>query len=798
MLNIFQINTCLWGGKFNPIVPYFKQVPKWWDRHGHSFETAQQIINGYLDFFEPDFLVEAEPGLADGLGFDKERVLQLSEMLTPENERTGGHGLSVFDLYRDLYLKEFQFARRHGHNIVDVKPDKPSFSAFAACLFGAFPPDEGLGYLGKAFTDAFEPDQVSLTPDALALLLEKGFTSALRIGHSEIEIAYHDRDDPALFVLDAEAPRDLIDFWNLRATREDIVPVPVQWIENLSGYGKGFITKNYRPLPGNPNGVMIHPKVMFARSIPAANIERLHLDYLRVDAEGGNFRQDWYPAIWRPSPGYVVRNMRPTLSAGEKTFDTQFDEENPSIRFGSLSPEFAARYGDSSDRWANVVRLRDWTHRSRVATVFPCDYRNPKFPNLNIVPDRLLPTTEGFVFFSDYKTETQNYWPLSDGTTTISAWLKTHGIKAVPSDAGLATQQIIQTLGGFWGVSSFAHADIVRSLNRISRTPVSPSVQHQKFRHEIENAVKGDMWRGRNFERLVELGAVELGLKLRCAKCSSWSWYSLAQLDYEISCGLCLRRFKFPMVDPGSKKNSEWAYRLVGPFALPDYARGGYSASLSIRFFAEIIGNRHDSHVTWSAGQVLELGPKDEIEADFILWYQRKAAFGNDYQTDMVFGEAKSFRGENPSEKRAIADAFQSDDIERMKRLATRFPGAVLVFSTMKRADEFSKGEIERITKLAQWGREYMRDRRQTRAPVIVLTGMELFSAYSLSETWKKAGGRHAEFVGMGGIRLDNLRTLADITQQLYLGMPSYGKWLEEKWKRKAERRDKQGSTRQA
>lgn len=32
LLEIFQINTCLWGGKFNPIIPIFGHVPKWWDR----------------------------------------------------------------------------------------------------------------------------------------------------------------------------------------------------------------------------------------------------------------------------------------------------------------------------------------------------------------------------------------------------------------------------------------------------------------------------------------------------------------------------------------------------------------------------------------------------------------------------------------------------------------------------------------------------------------------------------------------------------------------------------------------
>lgn len=47
---IFRINTCLWGGKYNPIIPFFKRVPQWWEKNGYHFENAKQIINGYLDF----------------------------------------------------------------------------------------------------------------------------------------------------------------------------------------------------------------------------------------------------------------------------------------------------------------------------------------------------------------------------------------------------------------------------------------------------------------------------------------------------------------------------------------------------------------------------------------------------------------------------------------------------------------------------------------------------------------------------------------------------------------------------
>jgi hypothetical protein len=158
--------------------------------------------------------------LTDGLGFDKKRVLPLSSVLTREGDLDrNGHGLSVLNLYCDLYRKEFQFARRHEHNIVDVVPEELLLSRFCACLFGAFPAESDLKYLGQAFTDAFEPKKVSLNGATLVKLYRSGFTSALRVGHSKIEVDYHDDRDPALFVLDAYKSRDLIDFWNLLAIR---------------------------------------------------------------------------------------------------------------------------------------------------------------------------------------------------------------------------------------------------------------------------------------------------------------------------------------------------------------------------------------------------------------------------------------------------------------------------------------------------------------------------------------------------------------------------------------------------
>ena len=190
---------------------------------------------------------------------------------------------------------------------------------------------------------------------------------------------------------------------------------------------------------------------------------------------------------------------------------------------------------------------------------------------------------------------------------------------------------------------------------------------------------------------------VELGLELKCSKCSSWSWYSLKQLDYQVTCSLCLRQFGFPIFDPSSSSHSKWAYRLIGPFALPNYANGGYAAALSIRFFSEVVNNMHDNKITWSPGLEVELTPHNKVEFDFILWCQRQELLRNDYQTEVVFGEAKSFGGGNRGEKDAIRDVFQNEDIEKLRKIAIRFPGAILVFATMKQAEELSNDEISRI-----------------------------------------------------------------------------------------------------
>ena len=681
VLEIFRINTCLWGSIFNPIIPFFKRVPSWWERHGFRFENAKQIINGYLDFFEPDFLVEAEEGLADGFGYDSERVLQLSDIL--EKSRKDGwnkFGLSVHDLYSELYREEFRFELRHQRNMVHVEPKERAFAGFVAANFGGFPTQEDLGYFEHNYQSIFNPEHKLLDAAVFSELYQSGYGSAVGIGRAKLQIDYHDRGERSLFLLDGKKSRDLVDFWNLRAVQEHVLPVPIQWIEELSPFCKKLILENYRALHGNPNRLAHSVTSMFSRSIPESDIEELHRKYLQVDKRDANVLQMWYPPIWDKPSDKVSRTTRPTLTADKKRIEIQVAGDNPEIRFDPLFPEFASEYGNRF-RVANVVRLTDWSHADQVTTVFPCNYKNPTFPKFRFGMEPPLPTTEGLVIFPRYR-DTSEQWNLVDGTIAFNQWLNDKQVSATLSDGGRATQQIIDTLGGSWAVSYLAHKAIIELLDEMSRRPVTKTAHYKEFENKIGKAIGNERWKRGIFENLVERKVVELGLELKCSKCSKWSWYSITQLDYSLTCSFCLKQFDFPITNPIGSKHSRWAYRLVGPFALPKYADGGYAAALGIRFFANVIGRTGRSKVTWSSGQEMTLPIGEKIEVDFMLWYQREETLTLSYPTEIVFGEAKSFGKE----------AFTPDDVNKMKLLATAFPGSTLVFATMK--EELSQEEI--------------------------------------------------------------------------------------------------------
>jgi hypothetical protein len=123
---VFQVCTGLWGGTFNPVIPVCSAIPGAWQDNPFPTPSPTDLARGYVNFFEPDVFVETKEGLAESIGlpqskldFHWPRIVPLDAFFETDEERRSGvpFGSSIFQVYKDLYEREFKFVHRHEHRI---------------------------------------------------------------------------------------------------------------------------------------------------------------------------------------------------------------------------------------------------------------------------------------------------------------------------------------------------------------------------------------------------------------------------------------------------------------------------------------------------------------------------------------------------------------------------------------------------------------------------------------------------------------------------------------------------------
>ena len=149
------------------------------------------------------------------------------------------------------------------------------------------------------------------------------------------------------------------------------------------------------------------------------------------------------------------------------------------------------------------------------------------------------------------------------------------------------------------------------------------------------------------------------------------------------------------------------------------------------------------------------------MEADLALFFQ-ESKFGAS-KTELIFAECKTFND------------FQKKDADKMEKLGDAFPGAVLVFASLK--ESLSEEENAVLCPLVNRCREYWKNERPVN-PMLILTGTELFAELDLLKAWEDAGGLRAAYAKRIGPR--DLPELCDMTQRVYLGMKPWHQWLDE------------------
>jgi hypothetical protein len=539
---IMRACVCLWGGVYNPIIPVFRRPPKEWKPEIYKRFKGPAVAKGYVRFFEPDVYVETEDRLLEeaGLGALREQhtfhpqVIPLKKLFEPEGRQKWSEpefGLSVHDVLGHIYNTEEQFLRREKRDSVLVKPE-PS-SALAEAVFGVYPSSPDVSYIQQAYIDVYAPEKVSADPDTWRRVFLKGAETPLRVTRYGLNTERYWYHDPLLFVFDPSRATDLIDSWNLRLEPHPVLLIPVTWFEALADDIYELLKAQHRPVIGNPYGVMHRATIEFGRSISKNEAEALIHKLKPGLPPGALMVKYWRNSIWIDHrDDRVHRDSRLKVVANERSTELALKEEGRlHTTFETLEPEFSSRYGKGDNRWVNVLRISNYSDRS-IAAVLPFNTFNRTWPRLGMGGDPIPVGSEGWVFPQRYK-DLGQYVSLLRADDAIIGSLKQLGIKAELSEPGHIAKQMLEHLGGLWGVDLLADLDTLKLLNKMAgglrRRRNENETVEENF--ELRTAPLKDwidliaqrkathsFW-SQSLEEFTKRNVIRLGLETQCPHC---------------------------------------------------------------------------------------------------------------------------------------------------------------------------------------------------------------------------------------------------------------------------------------
>lgn len=764
---VIQLNSSIWGGTFNPIIPIYKNLPSFLKDKPFNQPTAREYLEGYIDNFDPDFIVKVgKVSIPKDLDLGNRDIIHISEIESGLfSNGDPDYAIGFYEILNQFIDEELKYVRTNPIEIVFPNFGTSGDEIFLASVFGQIPKpitDQISKFWAKHIPAQFPELKLE---EYINYYARNGKMYPRRLTTRKLDYdysgfrAYKD----LVFVLEHDNAQDIIDYWNLRAIGLRVIPLPLNEINNkkITDFVKKEIKKNYYPI--NSNGVYNHTLVLKSREVPEEEfkgaIKKLHIkskkvsDYMVISSS--------YPRVWnswaRSRDG--VEACR--LVSQENTHDVDENKKSDeSIKMKVLTPSFVKdpQYSESP-KYANEIEYSIFGNNFEYAEVIPV-LDLDKSQSLDFIERRKWRLSRRGIHYLARTKRESIYFHIPKSEDVFKDFMGQNGWNnfSISSAGKLATRMTKQLSDGF-AIRILAIPNLVQLIGSMSGNKVvhSEKVLEELGRLESQKRIHD---RKAFLKRLLDLNILELGVNLKCDICGRESFHKIDGLKKDLNCPKCLAEFELPMHNP--QKDFKWAYTARGTFSVDNMGDGSVCVLLVNRFFSELL------HGSTTSSPSFECEKNDKkIEVDGALFFNKSKYFRSE-SGELVFIEAKSFND------------FEKSDIEKMKFLGDEFPGCTLVFATLK--DSLSPTEIKLLTKLVSSQRKYWKDGKPLNK-VLILTGTELLSEWGPSQSWEDKGGIYAPFAK----HIDS-EDLWDYTQQIYLGLKSWDEWLRERF---SERRKK-------
>ena len=648
-----EINTFLWGGVYNPIIPTYKELPAdWQDAPYIENPSSQQLVSGYLDNFDPDYVVlmgECVDYNIDVGDFNK--ISDVSEILeSMETDGVPTYGISLFEVLNYFFQEALQFQRKYPLDICVPQFDG-DFDFFFASVFGKFPKS-----IDRIFWERYakhlDAKKIDCSTENYTELLELSKYFLRRMTH--LYLSHHGNYVECVYFLDVTKSTDIIDYWNLRAVGWTVIAIPKQFShkETVQKCVQDFIEENYN-----------RPRSKYRFNFPTTLLKSRSVseDELRQFADGFDSSpfeisdkdkgpksslQTMYPRMWdKWARGYDHVECCDIESASTE-HDISTNQEI--ISFRSLDPEFSrllsTRTGEP--RFVNELNLRLYGEKELLADVIPKGDMN-----LARVIGRYDPycwriSRKGLVHLSKHS-ESVMRLSIPHAETIFTRWLELQGWTVKLRPPGKLAKQMLEQLDGIHGTWILAKRGIIELLGKMSSytnilktipeelTKLQDSIQQNGYQSsadeiqgfvkhlkEIEPQLAGDerpmlatIFRSKlnkiansvvekrkdesNAVRKQRITSLAEGFRKKLIDSN------VLQLGVEVQCTECDKRSWYSLKAsdyrlrcpechaqfpfPQNTEDIKWAYRTLGAFSSSNQADGAYTVLLTFRFFSELL-----------------------------------------------------------------------------------------------------------------------------------------------------------------------------------------------------------------
>jgi hypothetical protein len=713
-----QISSSLWGGTYFPIIALHRTMPKTWRNGPMRVPKANDVIRGYIESFDPDILVQMSDEVPQYVHDFRLRIIKPDEIWERLEERwtlTPKFGIGIFEIFNNIFEEYFKYKPKYPVKIMLPKLPR-RHTLFWASVFGEMP-ENVLPQLRHNLFEALEITDQPFSIDQLKETMIGNVWFPRRVTAHAIETSGHSGfgRHACAFFMDAEKVEDIVDYWNLRAMGRQVVPLPKQYKDDLQlrEILIEFLKFHRTPWRHNPK-VCDVASIICARSCTMEELgeyaKTIKIEKHKEDPSDSPFfgLQHWYPRVWdewaRDKDGAVPVNIY------ADTREIEISEtESLDVRFRSILPSFAVEHGFTGEpRCANEVSFRFYGEKEYLAQVFP------KLSGDNFI--RAISSTTSFRdewrvgrggLVNLVKSSSSEHWKIPKSQDLVFAWLKDLGWRPTESAAGLLAKQIYKRLDGH--LYPLANEDLLGLLEHMNGGTVKKSgapVEENRIAAEREmpvGEVKKRLAAASKYNDvhgyLLSKEIFKIGLRLKCQNCLRNSWFPLEDIEALLTCPKCLAAF--PAI--GNVDGGQWCYKTSGPFSVPQYAEGAYAVLLGLQFFSE--HKIHSVQISPAFSFNAVSPDRKNIEADFAAFW-RESRHG-EIQDGLMFAECKTY------------GKFGAKDFDRIAYLAKTFPGAILVFCTLRKS--LTQQEVARIKRIATKGRKYWKAERPIN-PVLILT----------------------------------------------------------------------------